>query len=804
MKKIKCTAVIAAVICILSMAACSSENADEKAKSGAGAEQALETVEDSGTAVQETLEDNGESSACAGETLVDNEESSADADVAVEEKDESKNAGESETQAAESYEKDDKSSENLIPGGDFSSDNSHWGLYTESGGSASFSITGGRLKVKISNPGTKEHSVQIYCDGFELLSGGKYRMSFDISSDVSRKIDWRIQVNGGDYHAYAQQQGVEIGPDEKNVTYDFTMQEGSDPAPRLCFNIGDASGSQGLSAHEIYIDNVSLVLTDSSEASEVDMNTGEVNININQLGYRPSDPMFAYVRQGDKDSVFEVIDEDGKQMLKGTLVIGENKGSVGETTAKGDFGGLSNVGNYHIHTENNGDSFNFTVSENPYKDAFRAALKMFYLQRCGMELTSEYAGDFAHKACHTETATIYGDTKEIEISGGWHDAGDYGRYSVAGAKAVADLLLAYEKNPKVFTDDTGIPESGNKIPDVLDEARYELDWLIKMQNDEGGVYHKVTGLNFDGVVSPEKCTEKLYVLPASKTATADFAAVMFMASRVYEKTDKAFSKECKERAHKAIEYYEKHISDRNYTNPSDVLTGEYGDGNSSDEYLWALCEGYKTSGGKEFADKIREFDFSKLPAGIELGWANVNGYAFYAYLTSEKSIDGLNYDIKGEFIKHADELVKIAASENYNCTIKDDYPWGSNMTVADNGLLMLMADEISENSSYRLYAKQQFDYLCGANTNSYCFITGFGSLTPQNPHHRPSQTLKKCMPGMLVGGPDSNLDDPFAKSTLSNEPNAHRYFDNEQTYSCNEITIYWNSPLVYLMSYYVD
>lgn len=693
--------------------------------------------------------------------------------------------------------------ENLIPGGDFSESNSHWGLYTESGGSGTISVGNGKLKAKITNPGYKSHSYQVYCDGFELLQGGRYEMSFEAYASEARKIDWRVQINGGDYHAYAGESDMAITTEPQTYTFDFTMAEGSDPAPRLCFNMGDNEKQQGLSEHEVYFDNVCLKLLDSSNATEVDMNTGEVDVNINQLGYRPSDKKVVYVRDCNKDSKFRVIDtKTGKSVYEGQLIVGENKGTSGEKVAMGDFSDVPK-GSYYIHTENSGDSFEFSIGDNVYEKPFEGAARMLYLQRCGMDIDKKYSNDFAHEACHTQKATIYGSTTKTDVSGGWHDAGDYGRYSSPAAKAVADILLAYEKNPKAFTDNTQIPESGNGIPDILDEARYELKWLVKMQNGEGGVFHKVTGLNFEGVVMPQEVKDELYVLPASKTATADFAGVMYLASRVYKDIDKDFGDACLKRAKKALNYYEQHIDERNYVNPDDVLTGEYVDGNSSDEYLWALCEGYKTCGDEDLADKIRNFDYDKLPENLDLGWANMSGYAVYAFLTTKEPVNKVPYDYNSELLCRADELVEISKSESYGCSIKDTYPWGSNMTVANNALIMLMANDISPKSEYEREAKKQLDYLCGANTNSYCFLTGYGTLTPLNPHHRPSQALSKCMPGMLVGGPDSNLEDPFAKKVLAGYPNAHRYFDSAQTYSCNEITIYWNSPFIYLMSNYM-
>lgn len=129
----------------------------------------------------------------------------------------------------------------------------------------------------------------------------------------------------------------------------------------------------------------------------------------------------------------------------------------------------------------------------------------------------------------------------------------------------------------------------------------------------------------------------------------------------------------------------------------------------------------------------------------------------------------------------------------YASTIEDAYPWGSNMTIANNGMLYLMMEMGDEASS-------QLSYLLGNNANSYCFVTGYGTLSPTGTHHRPSQATGKTMKGMLVGGPNSNLEDPYAQATLKDAAPAKCYVDNEQSFSCNEVTIYWNSPLVYLIA----
>lgn len=692
------------------------------------------------------------------------------------------------------------SGDNLIPGGDFSEKNSKWSVYKESGGSADIQVGQGKLTLVINSPGTKAHSVQLYCDGFQLLEGGRYTFSCEISSDTPRYFEWRIQQNGGDYHPYAQIEHVDIGPDPITLKNEFVMEEPSDPSPRLCFNLGDADGSQGLSAHKVVLDDVMLT-ADLSQAKSIDRQQIMNDINVNQIGYHPRDEKRAVFRYSDNgDGYFEVIDAvSGESVYRGELEKGLTYGSSGDNVCYADFSSVKDIGTYFISAPVSGQSYEFSISENVYADALVDSLRMLYLQRCGCKLHEELAEEFAHEACHTEKAQIYGTEEYIDVSGGWHDAGDYGRYTVPGAKAAADLLLAYEMYPGAFTDANNIPESGNGVPDILDEARYELDWLLKMQAADGGVYHKVTGLQFDGVVKADECTEKLYVMPTSKTATADFAGVMYMAARVYHSIDEGFAKKCMDAADRALEDYARHIGESNYTNPSDVKTGEYGDGCSVDEYLWAICEGYKTSGDERFEKLLETVDLSKMK-NDGFGWADVSGYAYYAYLSADKPMSAPK-DLKNRFYEYCDNVRDIALyGEAYGSSIKSDYPWGSNMTIANNGMALLMAYRFTGKDDYRLAAKRQLDYLLGTNTTSYCFLTGYGTQTPEHPHHRPSQAVGECMKGMLVGGPDSSLEDPYARSVLSGLPKAKCYVDNEQSYSCNEITIYWNSPLCFLLA----
>ncbi|MCR5624176.1 MAG: glycoside hydrolase family 9 protein [Lachnospiraceae bacterium] len=727
---------------------------------------------------------------------------------------------------------EDSGLENLIKNGDFSKGKEGFSLYTNGGAALMDVNDDGALQVDITGIGGVEHGVQIYCDGFKLFQGGVYRMEFDVTSTFERDFDWRVQINSGDYHAYAMET-VTAKDEVTHVSTEFTMEEESDPAPRFCFNLGliQAMKDAGIKntdveKHTMTFDNIALYLIDDSNAVKPEEGP-EINpIKLNQVGYRINDTKTAILSDIDETEFSVVNAESGDEVYKSTstkVEVSDEK-YTGETFTLADFSEVKEAGTYKVVTGDGTESYEFTIDDNIYDDAVQAAVKMLYLQRCGCELTEEFAGDFKHPECHTEKATIYGTKKKIDVSGGWHDAGDYGRYVVSGAKAVADLLLTYELfngTDAVENDNIGIPESGNGIPDILDEAKYELDWLFKMQNKEGGVYHKVTCAVFPETVMPEEETDELIVCKVSKTATGDFAAVMAMASRVFAEVDEMYASKCLEAAMKSYDFLEKKGDEIiGFKNPPGVVTGEYPDGNGNDELFFAAVELYTCTTDPKYAKVIKELCTSDS-ATAGLGWASMGYYGAFDAAKSEilhANKPKLHKMILEEFYDDANEALERAKTTEYNVSIEDGvYPWGSNMTVLNEGMLISLAsiardyiaetmgddtslpecplDEIQANQM----SKYSIDYCLGRNATGYCFVTGFGTLSPEHTHHRPSQALEQTMPGMIVGGVDSNLEDPYAKGVLAELPNAKRYADNEQSFSCNEITVYWNSPLIFML-----
>lgn len=687
---------------------------------------------------------------------------------------------------------------NLIKNGNFDTDLAGWANYTTDGGVGEVGIEDGAIKAQITNCGNVAYSIQIYNDGFKIYKNGKYRLEFDVSSTIDRKIDYRIQLNRGDYRAYVDGK-ANATKEVQKVSQDFVMTEENDVSPRLAFNIGNVTGEK-LESHSIKIDNVKLILLDDTGVeSDEEKPKVEQKIVLNQVGYKPDDKKKVVFRAETEDRKFRVVSAGTKDVVYEGEINGRTYNEAAkETDSFGDFSSIKTPGTYKIETDSLGSSFEFTIGQDVYSNVFKDAVRFFYLQRCGEELPKELAGTWSHPACHKDLATIYGTNEKIDVSGGWHDAGDYGRYVVASSKTLADLLSSYENNKAAFGDNFNIPESGNGIPDILDEAKYQLDWLLKMQEPtSGGVYHKVTCANFPGYVMPQDEKEELIVTPISTTATADFAAIMAMGYENIKDINPALAEKYLAAGEKAWIYLEK-TPNSIVKNPAGIITGEYGDTDDSDERYWAAAQLFKATGNSKYNEAFKKMANTKIQSGYD--WSNVGNFGNVAYLSAKDADSNVTGNIKNYILNEAQNIVALAKNDGYNISNGTDYHWGSNMQVANNATLLTEAYKIMQNQEYLDYAKEHINYCFGKNSLGKSYITGYGSDSVKNPHHRPSIAQGKAIPGMIAGGPNKNLEDPSVKNSLQGQPSAKCYIDNSESYSTNEVDTYWNSSLVHAMA----
>lgn len=528
-------------------------------------------------------------------------------------------------------------------------------------------------------------------------------------------------------------------------------------------------------------------------------------IFVSQTGYYPADVKKAVLNFSAEN--FSVILQDGTEVMQGKCSHFGQDRSSGDDVYIADFSALTAEGEYRIAASGE-ISPKFAVGRDVNKKLFRDVMRAYYYLRCGMELDTCHAGKFTHKACHTDVAVDWLDSSvKKEVSGGWHDAGDYGRYVTPGAAACAQLLYAYILYPDAAGSlDLNIPESGGKYPDWLAECKYELDWLLKMQKPDGSVYHKATTAQHAAFVMPELDTSQMYLLPFSSMATADFAAVCALASRVYKQFDPEYSKVLLNAAEKTAVWLKENPQFIGFNNPKGCGTGGYGESSDKDNRFWAFAELYSATGRQEYHDLMQSYliyDFSRT----ELGVGSVGGLGALSYIMCENPGKRKEFDaaFREMFCNQARRIKWMSSRCGYSCALTErDYNWGSNMGLMKNAMICAIADAVCHTDEFRDTAKAQLDVLTGVNALGVSYVTGNGEHAYSHPHLRPAfaDGIEECIPGMVSGGPNSHPVEKDARFFIpEGTPPMKCYIDRTEFYSINEITIYWNSPAAFVLAY---
>ena len=326
---------------------------------------------------------------------------------------------------------------------------------------------------------------------------------------------------------------------------------------------------------------------------------------------------------------------------------------------------------------------------------------------------------------------------------------------------------------------------------------------MKMQRGDGAVYHKLTTKGHAAFVMPEDDTAQLYLLPPSSMATADTAAVLALASGVYAEYDKDYSDRLLERALLSYSWL-KSNPDYLFEHRPECTTGGYGERDDRDNRFWAAAELYALTGNENYHDDMIGCERESI-RGASLGYAQVDGLGMAAYILSGKGLQQRCEKYSRLFDERAAEYAQRAEECGYGCSLKEhEYSWGSNMRVLTNAMTMLLADRFNGTHKYDGYAASQMHYLLGRNPLGISYVSGIGERRINYPHLRPAHAdgIEECIPGMVSGGPNKYLGDPDAKLLISEGTPAMRCFaDDFRCYSLNEITIYWNSPAVFVLAY---
>lgn len=535
----------------------------------------------------------------------------------------------------------------------------------------------------------------------------------------------------------------------------------------------------------------------------------ETQIRLNQVGFAPNQEKTATI---DVDSLNAspcevlILNAANDAVWQGTASETMVNPVSGKFCQIVDFSDLQEEGAYQIilMNQNTPIAQNFSITDHPYRELTRKALRAFYYQRASMDIVEPFAEGYTRKAGHPDGhvlvhASAATDERPegtvISSPGGWYDAGDYNKYIVNSGFTMGVWLMAYEQN-KAYYDalNLNIPESGSAMPDMLEEAMYNIRWMMTMQDMDGGVYHKLTTPNFEKFIRPDQCKQQRYVVLKTTAATLDFAATMALAARVYAPYDPAFCEQAAEAAESAYAWALEH-PEVYYDQPAmneefkpEITTGAYDDYDVQDEFYWAETELFLLTGEKAFQEaalthRPKEFtpavwgNVAEL-ADIELG----NAEAILAHLQS-----------------YLDEAETVSVYRSPYGNREDDFFWGCNSEgCCWRGIECLYAYRLTGDEKYRINAERCLNYILGQNSTGYCYVTGFGTRSTSHPHHRLSYSHPKgTHPGFLAGGPNRERQDAetdgvkYPKDVTADES----YLDYQPSYASNEVTINWNVTL---------
>lgn len=545
---------------------------------------------------------------------------------------------------------------------------------------------------------------------------------------------------------------------------------------------------------------------------------GADRVRLNQIGFYPAAPKEAVVVDAPAGDFYITTVVEGDTVFAGALGMEHVWEASGEHVRRADFSALQQAGDYVLVVPGGGTSYPFEIKEAVHRPIATAGLKGYYFQRASTALDARYAGVWARAAGHAdEVVQVHASAATAErptgtlmaAPRGWYDAGDYNKYIVNSGISTYTLLALYEHYPAFAASlEANIPESGDAVPDVLDEALWNLRWMLAMQDpNDGGVYHKLTHANFQGEVMPDQATAPRYVVQKSTPATLDFAAVMAQAARIFDDFDDAFPGLADSmqtaalvawhwaRRNPGVGYNQRAL---NEAHDPDVVTGAYGGSDFSDEMAWAAVELFITSEADSFLTIA-----SPLAQEADVpSWGSVRTLGWYSLLHHRERAAAVvdTVSMKSRYLSFADALVSARAEVPFGTVMGNtpqDFVWGSNAVAANQGMALMQAFQLTADSTYLWAALSNLDYLLGRNATGFSFVTGIGDHTPMHPHHRPSQAdgIAAPVPGLLAGGPNPGQQDGC---TYASDLPARSYVDDWCSYASNEIAINWNAPLVYL------
>ncbi|WP_416981997.1 glycoside hydrolase family 9 protein [Streptomyces sp. T028] len=689
-------------------------------------------------------------------------------------------------------------------------------------------LSGGRLCADVPGGTVNRWDSAIGQDAITLVKGSSYRFSFAASGvpegHVVRAI---VGLGAAPYDTWYEATPV-LSESGDSYAYTFTSPVDSTQG-QVAFQVGGSA-----EPWRFCLDDVSLLGGVPPEVYEPD--TGP-RVRVNQVAYLPAGPKNAtLVTDATSKLPWQLKNASGATVAHGWTVPRGLDVSSGQNVHSLDFGAYRKRGTGLTLVVDGETSRPFDIGTAAYEQLRLDAAKYYYTQRSGTAIRDDLRPGYGRAAGHVGVAPNQGDTSvpcqpgvcdySLDVSGGWYDAGDHGKYVVNGGMAAWELLSTYERSlyartgrPATLGDGTlALPESGNNVPDILDEARWELEFLLKMQVPEGQplsgmAHHKIHDEQWTGLpLLPSADPQKRELHPPTTTATLNLAATAAQAARLYRSYDREFAAKALTAARKAWAAALAHPDV--HAGPDDGNGGgTYSDDNATDEFYWAAAELYLTTGEKQFSDHVLNspvhtadifvpngFDWSRTAAAGRLDLALV-----------PNRLPGRD-KVRKSVVKGGDTYLATLASQPYGMPYAPEgnlYDWGSSHQVLNNAVVIATAYDLTGASKYRDGAVQSMDYVLGRNALNISYVTGYGEVASHHQHsrwyaHQLDPGLPDPPAGTLAGGANSSIQDPYAQSKLQGCVGQFCYIDDIQSWSTNETAINWNAALARLASFVAD
>ncbi|MBD0345391.1 MAG: glycoside hydrolase family 9 protein [Coleofasciculus sp. Co-bin14] len=599
---------------------------------------------------------------------------------------------------------------------------------------------------------------------------------------------------------------------------------------------------------------ITLLVACLSSLQLLDIAAVETDILIDQFGYRPQDHKVAVIKLELEDTPnpeelrqsFDVRDvKTGEVVYSGSAALW-NQGQVhsqsGDVAQWFDFSKVTQPGEYTIVSSTGKKSFPFEISEDVYRKVLVAATRMYFYQRSGYAKKPPFADarwqdEAAFLGPQQDTEARYVNDKENvalarDMHGGWFDAGDTNKYVTFAVAPIHQLLSAYSQNPAVWTDDFNIPESGNNIPDLLDEIRVETDWLERMQDEDGGVFIKLGTLDYSSHERPSLDLRPRFYGPKCSSSTIAAASMYAHAALVFDDFPELaeYAENLKSRASKAWNWFKAHPIETD-CDTQEIKSGD-ADTPANEQtanavvaavYLFAL------TGNEQYTDYIQENINSTIPFSEDV-WARYGAHQGDALLFYSQ-LPNARLEVRDRILDRARFLVQTNVNaygdssqlDPYRAYMPDDqYHWGSNAVKANYGntnydvvFYQLTSDDLKD---YETRALDTLHYFHGVNPLSLVYLTNmyeYGADYSANEmwHEWFGQGIYKNAlsspmgpaPGYLTGGPNKQYT---GSAPIKDKPPMKVYLDsNKLEFSMWEITepsIGYQSAYVKLLSKFLE